>query len=240
MIFVNGLIRVIIAMALLPVAQICVTYFFLYTTSGLGLLINENTLNIVSVLSKVMAHMNDNNGKDINNRIEDNDFYETINKTPFFKWWVNEYFISSMLTIYWVVKLITVPLLLSKPRVKIIMAIALGVLTAGFIARFIYKYGKYKTIMPKDVVRNIEDIQVQVPDNNNPPPSAPPELPYEDQSKLSQAINPIELKSNPLNNDNGISKDLADTFLHSDKIITYESKPVVKKILKEYENKRKQ
>ena len=161
--FVNGLLRIIIAMALLPIAQLAVTYFFLYTTSGLGLIINEG----FSPLSKVMAHMNDNFGKhDV--KVAPQEFYEVINETPFFKWWVNEYFISSMLTIYWIVKLITVPLLLSKLKVKIIMYIILGILSTRSIVRFIFNYLNYENAIKIAITKFFN------PTPSTSVPSAPP------------------------------------------------------------------
>jgi hypothetical protein len=121
---INAIIRVIISLALLPIAQIFVSFFFLYTTSGLGLILNEG----FSPLFKVMAHMNDNDGED-EKKGDAIPFYDSINKTDFFRIWVNELFISSILSIFWIVKAITVPLLVSKLKVKIIASIILGILS---------------------------------------------------------------------------------------------------------------
>ena len=162
---INAIIRVIISMALLPVAQIFVTFFFLYTTSGLGLIINEG----FNPLYKVMAHMNDNDGEDNKEDIPPSPFYKIINKTLFFKWWVNEYFISSMLTIFLVVKSITIPLLLSKLNIKIVAAVVLGFSAVCFIFRFCYLYFDYIKIMKGDDISNTVNPIYQEP--SSPPPS---------------------------------------------------------------------
>ena len=154
-IFVNAIIRVIISMALLPVAQIFISFFFLYTTSGLGLIIEEG----FSPLFKVMAHMNDNDGEDERGG-EIQAFYKAINETPFFKWWINEYFISSMLTIFWVVKFITIPLLVSKLNVKIVASIILGVLALRSILRFGYRY-MYRQVITGAALQQVPIIVEQ-------------------------------------------------------------------------------
>jgi hypothetical protein len=138
-------------MALLPVAQIFVSFFFLYTTSGLGLIMEEG----FSPLFKVMAHMNDNDGE-AEGGGEIQAFYKAINETPFFKWWINEYFISSMLTIFWVVKLITIPLLLSKLNVKIVACIILVLLALRSIVRFGYRY-RYRQVITGAALQQVPE-----------------------------------------------------------------------------------
>jgi len=131
---INAIIRVIISLALLPIAQIFVSFFFLYTTSGLGLILNEG-INPFTCRFKVMAHMNDNDGVEEDDKKEVIQFYHSINKTDFFRIWVNELFISSILSIFWIVKAITVPLLVSKLNVKIAATIVLGFLSIRSIVR---------------------------------------------------------------------------------------------------------
>jgi hypothetical protein len=234
--FVNGLLRIIIAMALLPIAQLAVTYFFLYTTSGLGLIINEG----FSPLSKVMAHMNDNFGKH-DDKVAPQEFYEVINETLFFKWWVNEYFISSMLTIYWIVKLITVPLLLSKLKVKIIMYIILGILSTRSIVRFIFSYNNYNNAI-KIAIKNLfnpkpsesvpsapplppiasaplspDGINIDLLDNV--PPSKEHKPPSDELLKLyPEKSDNIEGKNNPMREGNRLLKELQNRKLENNRI----------------------
>ena len=147
---INAIIRVIISMALLPIAQIFVSFFFLYTTSGLGLIINEG----FSPLFNVMAHMNDNDGED-EKKGDVVPFYDSINKTDFFKIWVNELFISSILTIFWIVKAITVPLLVSKLNVKIVAAIVLGAFSIRSILRCGIVYRRRMCTMGEGICNSV-------------------------------------------------------------------------------------
>jgi hypothetical protein len=152
---INAIIRLIISMALLPLAQIFVSFFFLYTTSGFGLVWNEG----ISPLLNVMAHMNDNDGEDEKGG-EIQPFYKAINETPFFKWWVNELFLSSIYTIFVVVKFITIQILsVSKITVKIVAALILGIISVFLIVRCDYKYKYRQVIMSSGTVTIPEPVQ---------------------------------------------------------------------------------
>ena len=129
---IMAIIRIIIAMACLPIAQIFVSCFFLYTTSGIGLLIEEGGL--FTAMRRIKVHMNDNDGED-EKAGEINHFYAEINKTSFFKFWINELFLTTIYAIYVVVKFATVPTQLSKIEVKITTAIIIGAIAAGLIVR---------------------------------------------------------------------------------------------------------
>ena len=167
-IFVKGLIRIIIAMSLLPVAQIFVSFFFLYTTSGIGLIINEG----LSFLSRVMAHMNDNNGETPEKGSQD--FYSSINETPFFKWWVNELFLLSIYTIFIIVKFITILILpISQIHVKLAFGLILGIIAAVLVGGCQYKYVYRQVIMkPVDSIATVINHQIPevVPTISSVPP----------------------------------------------------------------------
>ena len=142
---INAIIRVILSMALLPVAQIFVSFFFLYTTSGFGLIINEGG----DSFNNVSAHMNDKNGVDEGYSLQE--FYDTINNDPLFKWWVNEIFLTSIYTIFAIVKFITIMILpISKIEVKLVEGLIFGVMSAFLIVRCIYKY-KYKLLIDSGI-----------------------------------------------------------------------------------------
>lgn len=127
-----AIIRIIIAMAFLPIAQIFVSCFFLYTTSGIGLLIEEGGL--FNAIRRIKYHMNDNDGED-EHAGEINHFYAEINNTNFFKFWINELFLTTIYSIFVIVKFATVPTQLSKIEVKISTAIIIGAIAAGLVAR---------------------------------------------------------------------------------------------------------
>lgn len=129
---IMAIIRFIIAMAFLPIAQIFVSCFFLYTTSGIGLLIEEGGL--FTAIRRIKYHMNDNDGED-EHAGEINHFYAEINNTNFFKFWINELFLTTIYTIFVIVKFATVPTQLSKIEVKISTAIIIGAIAAGLVIR---------------------------------------------------------------------------------------------------------
>jgi len=137
---IMAIIRIVIAIALLPVAQIFVSWFFFYTTSGIGLLIEEG-FKLFIALRKIKCHMNDNNGIEIDKGKGGGDtkqsFYESVNNTQFFKFWVNELFLTSIYTIFCIVKFITVPIKLSRnsKHGKIIAAIIIGTISVWLILR---------------------------------------------------------------------------------------------------------
>jgi len=99
---IMAIIRIVIAIALLPVAQIFVSWFFFYTTSGVGLFIEEG-FKLFTAFRKIKCHMNDNNGIEIDKEKGGGDtkqtFYESVNDTQFFKFWVNELFLTSIYAI---------------------------------------------------------------------------------------------------------------------------------------------
>lgn len=121
-IIIMAIIRFIIAFACLPLAQICVAWFFFYTTSGIGLLLNEG----ISGFRRVYYHINDNNGEHENYSI--NEFYQSVNNTPFFKFLINEIFLLTIYIIYAIVKMCTMPIQASKLYIKLASVIFPGIL----------------------------------------------------------------------------------------------------------------
>ena len=131
-----AIIRLIIAMMSLPVAQIFVSWFFLYTTTGIGLLFEEGISNIYQTILCIKGHMNDNDGEDAREKNE-NEFYKSVNNSPFFKFWINELLLTTIYSIYCIVKFVTVPTQItnSQINVKIIMAIVISIISIIIIAR---------------------------------------------------------------------------------------------------------
>lgn len=129
---IMAIIRILIAMVTLPIAQIFVSCFFLYTTSGIGLIIEEGGL--FTAFRRIKSHMNDNDGED-DKAGEQNLFYKEVNSTPFFKFWINEMFLTTIYAIYAVVKFATVPTQVSKLEVKITTAIIIGTISAMLVIR---------------------------------------------------------------------------------------------------------
>jgi hypothetical protein len=129
---IMAIIRIIIAMVTLPIAQIFVSCFFLYTTSGIGLIIEEGGL--FTAFRRIKSHMNDNDGED-DKTGEQNPFYKEVNSTPFFKFWINEMFLTTIYAIYAVVKFATVPTQVSKLEVKITTSIIIGTISAMLVIR---------------------------------------------------------------------------------------------------------
>ena len=198
---INAIIRVIISLALLPIAQIFVSFFFLYTTSGLGLILNEG----FSPFFNVMAHMNDNDGEDVK-KGDAVPFYDSINKTDFFRIWVNELFISSILSIFWIVKTITVPLLVSKLNVKIFASIILGILSIRSILLCGIVYRRRMCTIGEGICTDPdpETKKLEISKEQYAPPAEDvkdipsPELPTVTQEKDILPVPPIQNKNNPI------------------------------------------
>jgi hypothetical protein len=131
---IRAIMRLIIAMMCLPVAQIFVSWFFLYTTSGIGLLFEEG-FGIFQTILCIKGHMNDNNGEDTDPDIGTNQFYKSVNENSFFKFWVNELLLTTMYSIYCTVKFLTVPTQLSKQNAQIIIAIIIAIVCGIIISR---------------------------------------------------------------------------------------------------------
>jgi len=173
-----AIIRFIIAFACLPLAQICVAWFFFYTTSGIGLLLNEG----ISGFRRVYYHMNDNNGED--ETYSTTDFYDSVNNTPFFKFLINEIFLLTIYIIYAIVKIFTMPFQASKFEIKMISVVLTGILILLLLIG-LYKLYRVRSIPnnkysdtnePNDPNANIDgpidgtgiDVNdIDVADNNN-------------------------------------------------------------------------
>ena len=133
---ISAIIRLIIAMITLPIAQIFVSWFFLYTTSGIGLLFEEGISNLSQTILCIKGHMNDNDGED-DTMGKESTFYKSVNDSPFFKFWINELLLTTMYSIYCFVKFLTVPTQISsnKINIKIIMAITISSICGLILSR---------------------------------------------------------------------------------------------------------
>ena len=139
---IRAIIRLIIAMVCLPVAQIFVSWFFLYTTSGIGLLFEEG-FGIFQTILCIKGHMNDNNGEDPDPDIGTNQFYKSVNENSFFKFWVNELLLTTMYSIYCSVKFLTVPTQITKVNAQVIMAIIIAIICGIIIGRGYLLHRRY-------------------------------------------------------------------------------------------------
>lgn len=139
---IRAIIRLIVAMICLPVAQIFVSWFFLYTTSGIGLLFEEG-FGIFQTILCIKGHMNDNNGEDPDPDIGTNQFYKSVNENTFFKFWVNELLLTTMYSIYCSVKFLTVPTQITKVNAQVIMAIIIAIICGIIIGRGYLLHRRY-------------------------------------------------------------------------------------------------
>ena len=139
---IRAILRLIIAMMCLPVAQIFVSWFFLYTTSGIGLIFEEG-FGIFQTILCIKGHMNDNNGEDPDPDIGTNEFYKSVNENSFFKFWVNELLLSTMYSIYCTVKFLTVPTQITKVNAQVIMAIIIAIICGIIIGRGYLLHKRY-------------------------------------------------------------------------------------------------
>ena len=155
-IIIMAIIRFIIAFACLPLAQICVAWFFFYTTSGIGLLLNEG----ISGFRRVYYHMNDNNGEDKN--YSTNDFYESVNNTPFFKFLINEIFLLTIYIIYAIVKICTMPIQASKLYIKLASVIFPGILLLLLVIAL------YVIFITRNIPQPITNAYSQIEPTNDP------------------------------------------------------------------------
>lgn len=193
-----AIIRIVIACGCLPIAQIFISWFFLYTTSGVGLFLNEG----FACFRRVIYHMNDNNGE-----VEDagiNPFYKSVNDTPFFKYWINELFLTTMYIIYTIVKICTIPFQLSKLEVKITSTILMAFIIFLYLWVFYDSYTNYYNVHLRIDNNSNNRANITNNDTNSSDILPPTQDSYPDNTD-NMGFNENTLGKNPMNNMNNDS-----------------------------------